>query len=88
MSWFVIYTKPLQEFRAKENLENLGLEVYLPLRLTEKVVSGAFVIDSEPLFPRYIFARNDGFVFQKMMHMAISSAFSLGSRFSHGTYSS
>ncbi|MDG1144404.1 MAG: transcription termination/antitermination NusG family protein, partial [Burkholderiales bacterium] len=68
MSWVVIYTKPLQEIRAKENLERLGVNVYLPLRFVEKVISGSIVVSSEPLFPRYIFVRNDGIFFNKIMH--------------------
>ena len=86
MSWIVIYTKPLQELRAKENLESIGMEVYLPLRPREKVLSGALVVDSEPLFPRYIFVRNDGVLFKKTMHMlrstrGVSHVVKFGGRF-------
>lgn len=51
MNWFVIRTKPRQEWKAKQNLENQHFEVYLPeLALdTGKV---------EPLFPGYIFLKN------------------------------
>ena len=69
MSWIIIYTKPRQEVRAKEHLENLGLDVSLPFRTIEKIKDGAISITSEPLFPRYIFIRNDLSVMQKVGHM-------------------
>ena len=86
MSWIVIYTKPLQEARAKENLENLGLNAYLPLRPTEKVTGGSLVVSSEPLFPRYILVRNDGVIFQQKLHVlrnirGVSHVIKFGGRF-------
>ena len=69
LSWIIIYTKSLQELRAKENLEGLGLDVSLPLRPIEKIKDGAISIRFEPLFPRYIFVRNDLIVMQKVSHM-------------------
>lgn len=69
MSWIVIYTKPSQEFRAKENLETLGATVYVPMRRKQKVVSGTFGVDSEPLFPRYIFLCNDAVLIENIGHM-------------------
>lgn len=69
MSWIIIYTKPRQETRAKEHLENIGLVVSLPLRPIEKIKDGAIAITFEPLFPRYIFVRNDPSVLPKVGHM-------------------
>ena len=69
LPWIIIYTKPRQEIRAKEHLENLGLDVSLPLRPIEKIKDGVIFITSEPLFPRYIFIRNDSSVMQKVSHM-------------------
>ena len=69
MSWIIIYTKPRQEVRAKEHLENLGLDVSIPVRPIEKIKDGVISITSEPLFPRYIFIRNDLSVMQKVSHM-------------------
>lgn len=48
MNWYLLKTKPRQESRAKENLENQQLTTYLPvlIRKDERV---------EPLFPGYIF---------------------------------
>lgn len=68
MSWVVVYTKPRQEMRAKENLENMGLEVLYPVRPIENVRQGIIAVDFECLFPRYIFVRNESDVFQKVMH--------------------
>ena len=86
MSWIVIYTKPLQELRAKENLESLGVDVYLPLRPNEKVVNGSIVVSSEPLFSRYVFVRNDGVFLQKILHTlrnirGVSHVLKFGGRF-------
>ena len=68
MTWTVIYTKPRQEARAKENLELLGLDVSSPLKPVEKVKRGAISVDFEPLFPRYLFVRSKSIVFQKVLH--------------------
>ena len=69
MSWIVVYTKSLQEGRAKENLERLGLEAYLPLRPIEKINGSRISVELEPLFPRYIFISNSSSVFHKVVHM-------------------
>lgn len=46
--WYLLKTKPRQEFRAKEHLENQSFQTYLPV-LTRKDKR------VEPLFPGYIF---------------------------------
>lgn len=69
MSWIVVYTKPRQEVRAKGHLENLCLEVLLPLRPIEKIKNGTISVSFESLFPRYILVRNDSPVFQKVSHL-------------------
>jgi len=54
--WFLIYTKPHQEERAKLNLQNQGNEVFLPMiASTDKKKSKSFSI--KPMFPRYLFAK-------------------------------
>lgn len=50
--WYLLKTKPRQEFRAKEHLENQSLTIYLPI-LTRKNKR------EEPLFPGYIFLSTD-----------------------------
>ena len=52
--WFLIYTKPRQEERAKENLENQGFETFLPMIAYEKI-SQPKSSSLKPMFPRYLF---------------------------------
>ena len=54
--WFLIYTKPNQEERAKENLENQGNEVFLPMiGFEKKKQPQSFSL--KPMFPRYLFSK-------------------------------
>jgi transcriptional antiterminator RfaH len=55
--WQVIYTKPKQEQKATEHLENQGVEVYCPKIQLEKIVKGQVKDIFEPLFPRYLFVK-------------------------------
>ena len=48
MDWYLLRTKPREEWRAKQHLENQDFETYLPV-LTRKNSR------EEPLFPGYIF---------------------------------
>jgi transcriptional antiterminator RfaH len=57
--WFVIYTKPRQEYRALENLQQQAFEVYLPLHQSERIHRGKLHLVEEPLFKRYLFVRFD-----------------------------
>jgi transcriptional antiterminator RfaH len=59
MNWYVVYTKPREENRAKENLENQGFEVFLPTCQIERIKNSKVSIFSEPLFPRYLFIQLD-----------------------------
>ena len=59
MSWYVIHTKPRQEFRAQENLQNQGFEVYLPTISKEIIRSKSLESKREPLFARYLFIELD-----------------------------
>ena len=54
--WFLIYTKPRQEERAKENLENQGFETFLPMIAYEKIKQPK-LYSLKPLFPRYLFTK-------------------------------
>lgn len=56
-SWYVIHTKPRQEFRAFEQLQNQGYEVFLPCVDAEHLKLGQVLHRTEPLFPRYLFIR-------------------------------
>jgi len=59
MNWYLIQTKPKQEFRAKENLENQSYEIFLPTIKVQKIIKKEIKIQEEPLFARYIFINLD-----------------------------
>jgi transcriptional antiterminator RfaH len=59
MDWYVIHTKPRQESRADQNLNNQGYDTYLPLIKRQKLHRGLIGVTDEPLFPRYLFIRLD-----------------------------
>jgi transcriptional antiterminator RfaH len=56
-AWHVVQTKPRQEFRALQHLQNQSYVCFLPAARTRKVVRGRFVHTTEPLFSRYLFIR-------------------------------
>ncbi len=57
MKWHAIHTKVREEFRAFENLQNQGFEVFLPTCQVQKKSQGKIKLATEPLFSRYIFIR-------------------------------
>jgi transcriptional antiterminator RfaH len=57
MKWHVIHTKVREEFRALENLQNQGFEVFLPTCQVQKKLQGKIKLATEPLFSRYLFIR-------------------------------
>ncbi len=57
MKWHVIHTKVREEFRALENLQNQGYEVFLPTCQVQKRLQGKIKLATEPLFSRYLFIR-------------------------------
>jgi transcriptional antiterminator RfaH len=57
MKWHVIHTKVKQEFRALENLQNQGFEVFLPTCQVQKKRNNQIKIATEALFSRYLFIR-------------------------------
>jgi transcriptional antiterminator RfaH len=65
--WYVIYTKPKEEDRVYMNLTAWGVETFSPKikkkRLNQFTAKPVYL--SQPLFPRYIFARFDA---DKMLH--------------------
>lgn len=54
--WFLVYTKPRQEKRAKENLENQGFESFLP-KIGLPEINQPGTITMELMFPRYVFTK-------------------------------
>ena len=59
MSWFLLQTKPRQEYRAIENLQRQGVESFCPQIAVEKLSRGKRVKVEEILFPGYLFIRYD-----------------------------
>ncbi len=59
-AWYLLYCKPRNEMRAKQNLELQGVETYLPLIAeSKKQRSGKFQSVQTPLFPSYLFINFD-----------------------------
>ena len=59
MQWYVVHTKPRQEYRALENLERQGFLAWLPTIKMEKLRRGKLTCVIEPMFSRYLFIRLD-----------------------------
>lgn len=57
MYWYLVHTKPRQEVRALENLQQQGYECFLPTVPSERLRRGLLNVSDEPLFPRYLFIR-------------------------------
>ena len=57
--WFLVQTKPKQEVRALENLEQQGLKAFCPQILVEKIRRGQRKVSKEVLFPNYLFVNFD-----------------------------
>lgn len=53
--WYVVHTKPRQEFRALEQLQNQGYACFLPTLQKEQIRRGKLTTCVEPLFARYLF---------------------------------
>ena len=65
--WYVVQTNPKQEERANENLRAWGMETLHPKLKKRRFnqFTGAASYFSQPLFPRYIFAK-----FNAHMHLS------------------
>ena len=59
MLWYAIHSRPKQEIRAFENLQNQGFEAWLPMISVEKLRRGRVSEVIEPMFSRYLFIRLD-----------------------------
>jgi transcriptional antiterminator RfaH len=57
--WYALHTKPRQEEQVREQLENRGLEAYLPSLVVAAARQRATTQRAKPFFPRYLFARLD-----------------------------
>lgn len=55
--WFIVTSKPKQEFEAEKHLRTLGIDVYLPV-YNRKLKKNRVKVDCVvPLFSGYLFAR-------------------------------
>lgn len=54
-AWYVVHTKPRNEARALENLQNQGFECFLPQMEVEKRVRQRIQKVVVPMFSRYLF---------------------------------
>ena len=55
--WYLVRTKPRQEFKAQEELGQQGYTVFLPLMQVERIVKSKRSLASEPLFQSYLFIK-------------------------------
>jgi transcriptional antiterminator RfaH len=56
-NWYVVATKPRNEDRAANNLQQGKIEVLAPRLRLRKFKEGQFVYQVEPMFPGYIFVK-------------------------------
>ncbi len=66
--WFIVSTKPKQEFVAEKNLKMLGVEVYLPIYFKKIKKNKEKIEVIAPLFSGYLFAQ---FPVQEKYHSVI-----------------
>lgn len=57
--WFLVQTKPQQETRALENLQQQGVNAFCPQVFVEKLSRGKRKVSKEVLFPSYLFVEFD-----------------------------
>ena len=55
--WYIVQTKPRQELRAEEHLQQQGDEVFSPFLTIENIRSGQRQSSRSALFPGYLFVR-------------------------------
>jgi transcriptional antiterminator RfaH len=58
-AWHLVYSKPKQEFRALEQLENQGYDCFLPTLQSDNAMGLDKSAGNQPLFSRYLFVRLD-----------------------------
>ena len=58
-NWYLLMTRPKQEDRAKEHLENQAFTLFYPRLRSYKLKAGRQVKVLDPLFPRYLFIQLD-----------------------------
>jgi transcriptional antiterminator RfaH len=58
-AWYVVHTKPRQEVRALENLQNQGFTCFMPTLQVQKLRNQKVQTVTEPMFSRYLFIQLD-----------------------------
>jgi len=58
-AWYVVHTKPRQEARAFDNLQNQGFHCFLPTMQVQKLRNQKVLTVTEPMFSRYLFIQLD-----------------------------
>jgi transcriptional antiterminator RfaH len=59
LKWYVVQSKPREEFRAKHFLEEKGFHTYLPQVEIVGINGSRDVVKRKPLFPNYLFCQFD-----------------------------
>ena len=54
-AWYLIHSKPRQEYLARENLERQGYTTYLPVTSLRRRKDCRTISEVGPMFPRYLF---------------------------------
>jgi len=54
-AWYVVHTKPRQEMRALDNLQNQGFVCFFPTMQVQKLRNHKLQTVTEPMFSRYLF---------------------------------
>lgn len=57
MHWYTVSTKPHQERQAELHIKQCGIECFLPLLKTSKIIRRTRKTVINPLFPGYLFAQ-------------------------------
>ena len=57
MHWYTVSTKPHQERQAELHIKECGIECFLPLLKTSKIIRRTRKTVINPLFPGYLFAQ-------------------------------
>jgi transcription antitermination factor NusG len=68
-AWYAIYSKPNREKKVLANLQEEGIECYLPLLKTLKQWSDRKKWIEEPLFRSYVFVRVSNIEFFNVLHL-------------------
>jgi len=61
MAWYVLYTKPRNEKKVSQLLEEKGIEVYCPLQESIRQWSDRKKKIQEPIFKSYVFVKMDDY---------------------------